>query len=164
MNESTLSHYTAAKPQKEQRANIAAPQSIAVRVYYEDTDFSGNVYHASYLRFLERGRTEFLRALGVEHRKLFANGESAWHFVVRAMTIEFLKPALMDDELAVETRVSSLGGASIEMRQEISRGKEVLLAADVRIALVAGGKARRIPAEILKKLQPCVGPSQTKLV
>jgi YbgC/YbaW family acyl-CoA thioester hydrolase len=75
-----------------------------VRVYYEDTDFSGGVYHASYLRFLERGRTEFLRALGIEHRGIFGNGGAGgFHFVVRAMTIEFLKPALMDDVLCVET-------------------------------------------------------------
>ena len=73
---------------------LPAPHRLAVRVYYEDTDFSGVVYHASYLRFLERGRTEFLRALGIEHRGIFGNGGAdGFHFVVRAMTIEFLKPA-----------------------------------------------------------------------
>jgi acyl-CoA thioester hydrolase len=132
------------------------PQSIAVRVYYEDTDFSGSVYHASYLRFLERGRTEFLRTLGIEHRELFAGGgKGGYHFAVRSMTIEFLKPALMDDELLVETQVSGLGGASIEMRQLVSRGQQVLITAHVRIAVIAGGKARRLPADILAKLKPC---------
>jgi acyl-CoA thioester hydrolase len=150
-----VSAYAAAKPPKAASC-VAAPHIIAVRVYYEDTDFSGSVYHASYLRFLERGRTEFLRTLGIGHRELFAGGgNGGFHFAVRSMTIEFLRPALMDDELAVETCVSALSGASIEMRQEITRGEQVLLTADVRIAIVAGGKARRLPPEILVKLKPC---------
>jgi len=132
----------------------AAPHRLAVRVYYEDTDFSGAVYHASYLRFLERGRTEFLRVLGIEHRGIFGNGGTgSFHFVVRAMTIVFLKPAVMDDELCVETQPSATGGASIDMMQKIRRGGEVLLTAKVRIAVVAGGKARRIPVEVLAKLK-----------
>jgi acyl-CoA thioester hydrolase len=73
--------------------------------------------------------------------------------VVRAMTIEFLKPAIMDDALSVATRLSTTGGASIEMWQEILRGGDVLLTAKVRIAVVAGGKARRIPAEVLTKFK-----------
>jgi acyl-CoA thioester hydrolase len=140
-------------PQKASAAS-PAPHCFAVRVYYEDTDFSGFVYHASYLRFLERGRTEFLRALGIEHRGMFVNGEAGgFHFVVRAMIIEFLKPAHMDDSLLIETELSGIGGASIEMIQKIRRGAECLLSANVRIALVGGGKARRIPAEILAKLK-----------
>ncbi len=135
-------------------ASPAAPHRLAVRVYYEDTDFSGVVYHASYLRFLERGRTEFLRALGIEHWGIFGNRRAdGFHFVVRAMSIEFLKPALMDDELRVETHPSATRGASIDMTQKIRRGCEVLLTAKVRIAVVAGGKARRIPAGILAKLR-----------
>jgi acyl-CoA thioester hydrolase len=131
---------------------------LTVRVYYEDTDFSGFVYHASYLLFLERGRTEFLRALGIEHRGSFANGGAGgFHFVVRAMTIEFLKPALMDDVLSVSTHLSATGGASIGMWQEIQRGDEVLLTAKVRIAVVGGGKARRIPTEVLAKLKALAG-------
>jgi acyl-CoA thioester hydrolase len=131
-----------------------APHRFAVRVYYEDTDFSGVVYHASYLRFLERGRTEFLRALGIEHRGIFGKGGAdGFHFVVRAITIEFLKPARMDDELCVETQPSATGGAAIDMMQKIRRGGEVLLTAKVRIGVVAGGKARRIPTGILAKLK-----------
>src|ERR1700757_1999247 len=103
-----------ANPSSNEQPLLETPQRIAVRVYYEDTDFSGSVYHASYLRFLERGRTEFLRTLGIEHRELFAGGgKGGYHFAVRSMTIEFLRPALMDDELAVETCVSALSGASI---------------------------------------------------
>jgi acyl-CoA thioester hydrolase len=143
-----------AKPAGAERVLSPEPKRLAVRVYYEDTDFSGNVYHASYLRFLERGRTEFLRVLGIEHSRMFENGGAGGcHFVVRAMTIEFLKPALMDDALLVETCVNALGGASIEMRQKISRGREILLTADVRIAIVAEGKVRRIPAAIFEKLK-----------
>jgi acyl-CoA thioester hydrolase len=139
-------------------AALPAPHRLTVRVYYEDTDFSGFVYHASYLRFLERGRTEFLRTLGIEHRGSFANGGAGgFHFVVRAVTIEFLKPALMDDVLSVSTQLSAIGGASIGMWQEIQRGAEVLLTAKVRIAVVGGGNARRIPAEVLAKLKTVVG-------
>jgi acyl-CoA thioester hydrolase len=144
----------------------SAPHRLTVRVYYEDTDFSGVVYHASYLRFLERGRTEFLRALGIEHRGSFANGGAGgFHFVVRAMSIEFLKPALMDDVLSVATQLSAVGGASIEMVQDIRRGNDVLLTARVRIAVIAGGKPRRIPAEILVKLKALVvrGQPETKV-
>jgi acyl-CoA thioester hydrolase len=145
---------TPAKLEGADRARLTEPHQLAVRVYYEDTDFSGNVYHASYLRFLERGRTEFLRALGIEHSRLFENGRAgSWHFVVRAMRIAFLKPARMDDILLVGTIVNGLGGASIEMGQEIRRGDEILLTAQVRIAIVAGGKARRLPAEVFAKLK-----------
>lgn len=131
---------------------------LTVRVYYEDTDFSGVVYHASYLRFLERGRTELLRELGIEHRGSFANGGTdGFHFVVRTMSIEFLKPALMDDVLSVGTRIAAIGGASIEMEQDIRRSDDVLLTANVRIAIVSGGKPRRIPQEILVKLKAVPG-------
>src|ERR1700737_1638930 len=127
-------------------ASPVAPHHLTVRVYYEDTDFSGVVYHASYLRFLERGRTEFLRALGIAHRGVFAGGGAdGFHFVVRAMTIEFLKPALMDDELCVETHPSTTGGASIDMMKKTRRGGEVFFPANARIAVVAGGKTQRIP-------------------
>ncbi len=130
-----------------------APHRIAVRVYYEDTDFSGVVYHASYLRFFERGRTELLRALGIEHKVIFAEGgKDSFHFVVRSMAIDFIRPALMDDMLGVETAVAALGGASIEMAQRILRGTEVLVSAQVRIALVAAGKARRLPRDLVARL------------
>jgi acyl-CoA thioester hydrolase len=133
---------------------VTEPQRIDVRVYYEDTDFSGVVYHASYLRFLERGRTEFLRARGIEHRGIFAEGGAGgFHFVVRAMTIEFLRPARMDDMISVVTNLSAVRGASIEMGQQIWHGDDVLLTAKVKIAVVAEGKAQRIPGEILAKFK-----------
>jgi acyl-CoA thioester hydrolase len=121
---------------------------LTVRVYYEDTDFTGVVYHASYLRFMERGRTDYLRLLGANQRALFEATESeapGFHFVVRSMTIEFLKPARMDGVLEVTTEPEEIRGASMTLRQRITCGAETLVEAHVRVAFVAGGKARRIP-------------------
>lgn len=142
------------EPAGEEPASMAAPHCFGVRVYYEDTDFSGFVYHASYLRFFERARTEFLRSLGIEHRAAFANGgEGSYHFVVRAMSIDFLKPAVMDDQLLVETGCETMSGAAIQMVQKIRRGEEVLVTASVKVAIVSGGKARRIPQGMLARLK-----------
>jgi acyl-CoA thioester hydrolase len=117
---------------------------LPIRVYYEDTDFSGVVYHASYLRFLERGRTEFLRAAGVDQSSLHAAGEGLI-FAVRRLTIDYLKPARMDDVLAVETRTADVRGASLVIAQRILRGEELIAAADVRVAAIMGGRPARIP-------------------
>lgn len=132
---------------------MAPALTLPVRVYYEDTDFTGVVYHASYLRFLERGRTEYLRARGIDHLSLFAGPDGApLAFAVRKMAVDFLKPALMDDMLCVETSLAKVGGASVEMAQRIMRDAEPLVTAHVRIALVAAGRARRLPAALLEKL------------
>jgi len=133
---------------------MTGPLFIPIRIYYEDTDFSGVVYHASYLRFLERGRTEFLRSHGIRHSELFDESGAPLAFVVRSMGIEFIKPARMDEELTVETAIAKIGGASLEMAQRILRGEETLMRADVRVAAVVDGKARRLPEAILKKLAP----------
>jgi acyl-CoA thioester hydrolase len=125
-----------------------------IRVYYEDTDFSGSVYHASYLRFMERGRTELLRSRGIDQGAIYAGQAGPiFGFVVRAMKIDFWKPARMDDVVAVDTDVIRVGGASAEMIQQILRGGEVLLSAEVRVAAVANGRAFRLPAEIRDKLR-----------
>src|ERR1700733_12811597 len=95
-----------------------------VRVYYEDTDFSHAVYHASYLRFMERGRTNYLRLLGVEHRELFEQTLTeapGFSFVVRSIAIEFVKPALMDDLLQIVTLPEEVKGASITLLQRCVR-------------------------------------------
>jgi acyl-CoA thioester hydrolase len=121
---------------------------LAVRVYYEDTDFSGLVYHASYLRFMERGRTDYMRLIGVAHREMFeeANAQTpGFAFVVRSMQIDFLKPARMDDILEIHTHSGEIRGASITLEQEVVRSGEPLTRARVRVALIAGGKAQRIP-------------------
>ena len=124
---------------------------IAIRVYYEDTDFSGVVYHASYLRFMERGRTELIRALGIDQRALF-DGEVALAFAVRAMQIDFLMPAVMDDLLTVETIPVEMKGASMTVSQRVLRGDEVLVRAEVKVVCVGGGRARRIPDALREKL------------
>ena len=98
---------------------------LPVRVYYEDTDFTGLVYHASYLRFMERGRTDYLRLLGARQRTLFeetAREAPGFHFAVRSMTIEFLKPARMDDVIEVSSAPEEVKGASITLHQRIVRG------------------------------------------
>jgi acyl-CoA thioester hydrolase len=121
---------------------------MAVRVYYEDTDFSGVVYHASYLRFMERGRTNYLRLLGADHRALFEQAAAeapGFAFVVRAMQIEFLKPAKMDDLLEVVTTPVEVKGASLTLAQEVRRGEELLVEARVKVAFVSAGRARPIP-------------------
>jgi acyl-CoA thioester hydrolase len=121
---------------------------MQVRVYYEDTDFSGIVYHANYLRFMERGRTNYLRLLGADQRALFAEAETeapGFAFVVRSMQLEFLRPAHMDDLLDVVTRPVDVRGASITLHQEIRRGTVLLLEAKVKVAFVSEGRAKPIP-------------------
>lgn len=121
---------------------------MAVRIYYEDTDFSGVVYHANYLRFMERGRTNFLRLLGADQRGLFeeaAKEAPGFAFVVRSMMLDFRAPARMDDVLTVTTTPADLKGASVTLRQIVSRGDDVLVEAQVRVAFISGGRARPIP-------------------
>ncbi|HVU41460.1 MAG TPA: tol-pal system-associated acyl-CoA thioesterase [Xanthobacteraceae bacterium] len=121
---------------------------LAVRVYYEDTDFTGIVYHANYLRYMERGRTNYLRLLGADHRALFeetAKEAPGFAFVVRSMNIDFLKPARMDDVLEVFTEPQEVRGASITLRQRVMRGDELLVEASVRVAFISDGRARPIP-------------------
>jgi acyl-CoA thioester hydrolase len=122
--------------------------TMAVRVYYEDTDFTGIVYHANYLRFMERGRTNYLRLIGADHRALFDATEKeapGFAFVVRAMTIDFLKPARMDDLLDIVTAPEEVKGASVTLKQQCRRGGEVLCEASVRVAFISQGRARPIP-------------------
>jgi acyl-CoA thioester hydrolase len=132
-------------------AAMTKTHQITVRVYYEDTDFSGVVYHASYLRFMERGRTELIRALGIEQRELF-DGETALGFAVRKMTIDFLRPAVMDDLLTIETRSVEARGATMDLEQRVLRGDDVLISAQVKVACVGGGRARRIPDGLRRQL------------
>ena len=121
---------------------------LTLRVYYEDTDFSGVVYHASYLCFMERGRTYYLRLIGADHRALFEAAEReapGFSFVVRSMTIEFLTPARMDDVLEVLTSPREVKGASVILHQQVARAGETLIDAQVRVAFVSAGRARPIP-------------------
>ena len=133
---------------------------MSVRVYYEDTDFSGIVYHANYLRFLERGRTNHLRLLGAGHRTLFEEAQQeapGFAFVVRSMQIEFLKPARMDDVLEVVTEYEEIKGASITLKQQVKRGEDLLVEAHVRVAFVCGGRARPIPKALRVAMRASAG-------
>ncbi len=124
---------------------------MQIRVYYEDTDFSGIVYHASYLRFMERGRTNHLRLMGAEQHALFTEVETetpGFAFVVRSMKLDFLKPARMDDVLDVVTWPVAVKGASIVLAQEVRRGTQVLVTAEVRVAFISEGRAQPIPKSI----------------
>lgn len=126
---------------------------LPVRVYYENTDFSGAVYHANYLKFCERGRSDCLRLLGVHHHELHwhENGASMG-FVVRRMNCDFLKPAQIDDLLIVETRFKALRGARMELTQVVQRENDLLFSAEVTAALVSDGRPKRMPKEIAEAI------------
>lgn len=123
-----------------------------VRIYYEDTDFSGNVYHAAYLKFFERGRTEFLRARGIHHAELAEQGIA---FAVRSMSIAFDGAAHIDDLLTVTTEVQAMTGARLTLRQTILRGEDVLTQAEVMVvAIKTSGGAARMPKALLERFSP----------
>ncbi|UIJ70825.1 tol-pal system-associated acyl-CoA thioesterase [Aurantimonas sp. HBX-1] len=133
--------------------------ALRVRVYFEDTDFSGVVYHARYLHFLERGRSDLLRLRGIDHRGLLAGsfGE-AMAFAVRHMDIDFLRPARIDDILTVETRTEKLGGARIMLSQRILKDGDLLVAAKVKVAVISPqGKPMRMPPRVIAALAPGEG-------
>lgn len=121
---------------------------LPIRIYYEDTDFSGVVYHAAYLKFFERGRTEALRACGIHHSELLARDEPL-AFAVRKMTTEWLIPAKIDDMLEVRTRFVSAKGARMILSQEIWRDDVLLARAEVEAACMSlTGRPRRLPADM----------------
>lgn len=120
--------------------------SLTQRVYYEDTDFSGAVYHARYLHFMERARTDYLRCLGVEQSALFETSDEGLAFMVHRMEIDFKAPARMDDIIMVRTRTEKAGGAKMVLQQEIVRDDRLLITAKVVIAVVnRNGRPRRLP-------------------
>ncbi|WP_448951117.1 tol-pal system-associated acyl-CoA thioesterase [Labrys neptuniae] len=123
---------------------------LPLRVYYEDTDFSGIVYHANYLRFFERGRTEFIRALGVDQAAL--HREEGIAFAVRSIEVEFLRPALMDDIIEVETKAGTVRGPSLQLEQAIRRGEEVLTTARVLVVCIRNGRPQRLPESLRQVL------------
>lgn len=123
---------------------------LDVRVYFEDTDFSGIVYHANYLKFCERGRSDMLRLAGVHHTDLAGNGV---HFVVRRMECDFRASARIDDVVRVETCLKRASGAKLVLAQAVKLGDQVLFEAEVTIALVNGaGRPQRIPPEMMRAM------------
>lgn len=135
---------------------------LPVRVYYEDTDFSGIVYHANYLRFAERGRSDFLRLAGVNHTELF-QGDDPLAFAIHRMEIDFVRPARIDDRLEVHTRYSRAGGVRLEAVQAIFRVNEAGADEEIWRALVfaacldAKGRPRRLPEKARTALAPFIG-------
>jgi len=124
---------------------------ITVRVYYEDTDLAGIVYYANYLRYIERGRTEYVRARGIEQARL--RDEAGLVFAVRRLEADYLAPARFDDLLAVQTEATRIGGARVEMRQAVLRGDTPLFRATVTLALLdATGRPCRLPPELKRAL------------
>ncbi len=128
-----------------------APHLFSLRVYYEDTDFSGYVYHASYLRFLERGRTEYLRTHGISNLSLFAE-EDGLALVVSRMSLDYLRPAAMDDELTIVTDLEEARGAVLRLAQQVRRGPTLLVEAKVLVAAVRRGRVARLPARMREAL------------
>jgi acyl-CoA thioester hydrolase len=131
---------------------------LPVRVYFEDTDFSGLVYHASYLRWCERGRSDFLRLMGNDHQALIAGagGREPAAFVVRRMHLEYLKPARIDEVLEITTRAKVATTASLTLDQRVSRDGVDLFTADVMVVLVsASGRLLRLSAAVREALQIC---------
>ena len=129
---------------------------LPIRVYFEDTDFSGLVYHGSYVRWCERGRSDFLRLIGNDHRALIdgAAGREPSAFVVRRMHLEFLKPARIDEILEVTTRVKETTAATLTLDQRVARGGVDLFSAEVMVVLVsASGKPLRLSSALRGALQ-----------
>lgn len=130
------------------------PHRFGVRVYFEDTDFSGRVYHGAYVRFLERGRTEMLRAAGLDHATLAASAAPVY-FTLRRLDLVFRGPAVIDDWLTVETASAAPVRASLHLHQRILRNADVLVEARVELCLIDGaGRPQRPPAAIREAFQP----------
>lgn len=131
----------------------SAMHSLPVRVYYEDTDLAGIVYYANYLKFIERGRSEWVRALGIDQMAL-KTGQGIV-FAVRRVEADYLRPARFGDELTVITRLREIGGARIVVEQEVQRAGERLFAAVVTLVCLADdGHAARVPPDVRALMQP----------
>jgi acyl-CoA thioester hydrolase len=127
---------------------------LPVRIYYEDTDFTGVVYHGGYVRFFERGRTDFLRVAGIGHAALLQRPDPL-AFTVTKLAIEFRRAARIDDALQVRTRYQAVRGPRLFVAQRILRGEELIAEAEVVAACIdPSGRARRPPADLVSALSP----------
>ena len=133
---------------------VGREHRLPVRIYYEDTDFTGMVYHANYVRYFERGRSDFLRLAGISHSDLLGRPDPA-AFVVTQMDLRFLKPGRIDDALVVVTTYDRVKGPRLYISQRIVRGEDVLATANVEAACIAlDGRPRKPPAGMAEKLAP----------
>ena len=134
---------------------------LPVRIYYEDTDFSGLVYHANYLRYFERGRSDFLRCAGVVHSELLADA-SPTAFAVNRITLDFLKPARIDDALLVKTAFETMRGPRIFIKQRLERDGDFLVQAEVEVCCISlTGRAKKPPNLLLERLKPFLEPTRS---
>ena len=132
---------------------------LPVRVYYEDTDFTGVVYHANYVRYFERGRSDFLRLAGIGHAELL-EADPPLAFVVAAMTLTFVKPARIDDALVVRTTYDAVTGVRLMISQVIEREGEVLCRADVTaVCIHLDGRPRRPTKSLVEAVTPWLAQS-----
>ncbi|HEX7760830.1 MAG TPA: tol-pal system-associated acyl-CoA thioesterase [Caulobacteraceae bacterium] len=134
---------------------------LPVRIYYEDTDFTGLVYHANYLRYFERGRSDYLRLAGLDHTALL-NRPDPCAFVVTRVELDFRKAARVDDALMVRTTYDEIRGVRLIIRQRIERGDELIAQAEVTAACITpDGRPRRPPADLVETLKPRLAGAAT---
>jgi len=132
---------------------------LPVRVYYEDTDFTGVVYHANYVRYFERGRSDFLRALGIGHAQLL-EGEAPMAFVIAEMRLQFVRPARIDDALVVRTTYDAVKGPRLMIAQAVERDGEALCRAEVTaVCIHLDGRPRRPTKALVEAVAPWLEPA-----
>ena len=133
---------------------VGREHHLAVRVYYEDTDFTGMVYHANYVRYFERGRSDFLRLIGVGHAGLLDRADPA-AFTIQRIALDFRRPARIDDALTVITTYEHMRGARLDALQRIVRGADLIAQAQVHAACIdLEGRPRRPPSELADRVRP----------
>lgn len=140
------------------RPETVQPDIIRVRVYWEDTDAAGIVYYANYLKFMERGRTEWLRRRGIDQRPLLER--DGFGFAVREVALDYQAPARLEDMLTVSTVISAHGGAWVTFDQMVSRGDLLLVRGTIKCVALspATGQPRRLPRELLALVRPATAP------
>ena len=138
---------------------VGREHQLPVRVYYEDTDFTGLVYHANYVRYFERGRSDFLRLIGADHSLLLDRADPA-AFVITRLEVDYVRPARIDDALLVRTTYDTFRGAKLTIRQSISCGADTLARATVSAACIdLSGRPRRPPSVLVERVRPWLAPA-----
>lgn len=133
---------------------------LPISIYYEDTDLSGMVYHANYLRFMERGRTEFFRLAGISRAGLEDEDPTAW--TIRRIAMEYFRPARLDDQVAVHSVLTKVSGARIKALQRVRRGESLLVEGRIEACITTlTGKPRRLPGTVYETLAPLVTAEET---
>ena len=138
---------------------VGREHQLPVRVYYEDTDFTGLVYHANYVRYFDRGRSDFLRLIGADHSLLLDRADPA-AFVITRLEVDYVRPARIDDALLVRTTYDTFRGAKLTIRQSISCGADTLARATVSAACIdLSGRPRRPPSVLVERVRPWLAPA-----